>query len=66
MWILAVALVTGCAVSLPLILWDAPAFLTANFGVADGTAFRMDALSYLALWGNVTGWTPSAGAGSAR
>ena len=58
--ILLIALAVGCAVSLPPILWDVPAFKAANFAVAGDAAFRTDAMSYLALWANVTGHAPSA------
>jgi hypothetical protein len=60
--ILLIALLVGCAASLPLILWDVRAFVTANFGIADQAAFRTDALSYLAWYANVTGRIPTAGA----
>ena len=57
--VLSVALVAGCVASLPLILWDMRAFVTANFGIADIAAFRMDALSYLALFANTMHRVPS-------
>jgi hypothetical protein len=57
--VLLIAFVTGCIVSLPLILWDIKAFIAANFGFADTAAFRTDALSYLALVANNTGYIPS-------
>ena len=50
--IAGIAFLTGCIASLPLILWDVPAFLTANFAIADKAGFRADALSYLALFAN--------------
>ena len=52
--ITAIAFITGCIASLPLILWDVRAFLTANFDVADKAGFRTDAMSYLALFVNTT------------
>jgi hypothetical protein len=60
--ILAIAFLTGCAVSLPLILWDPKAFIAASFSIADAATFRTDALSYLALWAAITHHIPTAGA----
>jgi hypothetical protein len=60
--ILAIAFLTGCCASLPLILWDFKAFITANFTIADAAPFRTDALSYLALWASVTHHVPTPGA----
>jgi hypothetical protein len=57
---LAIAFIAGCVVSLPLIFWDVHAFITANFGIADTARFRMDALSYLALFANLIRREPSA------
>ena len=56
---LMVAFFVGCAVSLPLILLDIKAFKAANFDIASKAAFRVDALSYLALLSNVTNFIPS-------
>jgi hypothetical protein len=58
--ILAIAFVAGCTVSLPLILWDSKAFVVANFSIADAARFRMDALSYLALFAKLSGHVPGA------
>jgi hypothetical protein len=56
---LVVACLVGCAVSLPLILWDVRAFFAANMEIAHGVQFRTDALSYLALFADNTRITPS-------
>jgi hypothetical protein len=55
----AVAFVTGCVVSLPLILWNVPAYLSANVSVAQEATVRSDALSFIALLTKTTGWMPS-------
>ena len=52
----AIAVISGCVVSLPLILWDLKAYLSANVSVAQGATVRSDALSYIALLTNTTGW----------
>jgi hypothetical protein len=62
---LAIAFIAGAVASLPLILWDVKAYLAANVDVANGAGFRMDALSYLALWANVTKIIPTAGVATA-
>jgi hypothetical protein len=54
--ITAIALISGCTVSLPLILWNLKAYLSANVSVAQGATVRSDALSYIALLTNTTGW----------
>jgi hypothetical protein len=55
----AIALVTGCVVSLPLILWNVHAYLSANVSVAQDATVRSDALSFIALLTKTTGWLPS-------
>ncbi len=57
--IIGIAFIAGCIASLPLILWDVRAFLTANFDIADKAGFRSDALSYLALYANTMHRSPS-------
>ena len=63
--ILFIAFLTGCAASLPLILWDSKAFIAASFSIADAATFRTDALSYLALWAALTRHIPTAGVATA-
>jgi hypothetical protein len=54
----AIAFLTGCIVSLPLILWNVHAYLSANVSVAQDATVRGDALSYIALLTKTTGWQP--------
>lgn len=56
-WI-AKVVAAALLVSLPLILWNLPAYLRANFAAASGAAFRYDAMSYFAYWADTHAWTP--------
>ena len=58
------AALVGLLVSLPLALWNTPAFIHSTLGVAAGTKFRMDSLCFIAWIGNVAGWEVPAWAGS--
>jgi hypothetical protein len=44
------AALTGGAISLPLILWDLPAFMNSAVTLQFRQPFRWDSLSYLAWW----------------
>jgi hypothetical protein len=52
------AVLAGAVVSLPLALWNTPAYLHSNFAAASGAAFRYDAMSFFAYWADTHNWTP--------
>jgi hypothetical protein len=55
----AKAILAAALVTLPLALWNWPAFLHSNFLVAGGAKFRLDALSYFAYAASVFNWAPA-------
>ena len=52
------AFLAGAMVSLPLMLWNLPAYIHSNFAAAAGADFRYDAMSFFAYWADTHGWTP--------
>jgi hypothetical protein len=56
----ASALLVAAAVTLPLVLWNAPAFVHSAVLLQFRQPFRDDALSYSAALANVFGWRPPA------